>query len=167
MRIVHTSDWHLGRSFGPVSLAADQAAFIDWFVDLCDQESADLVVIAGDVFDRAIAPTEAVVMFRDALVRLQRAGHAVAVITGNHDGPRIEKQILERLTGDMVAAIRSMTGGTLDPIEALCKRFPNIERVVPRTTNGHAAATPPTPAMNSRRFIRSPRRRGRAASAEP
>lgn len=86
MRIVHTSDWHLGRSFGPVSLADDQAAFIDWFVTLCDAERADLVVIAGDVYDRAIAPTEAVVLFRDALVRLQAAGHAVAVITGNHDG---------------------------------------------------------------------------------
>lgn len=61
----------------------------------------------------------------------------VRVITGNHDGPRIEKQLLERLTGDMVAAIRSMTGGTLDPIEVLCRRFPNIERVSPQTANGH------------------------------
>lgn len=61
----------------------------------------------------------------------------VRVITGNHDGPRIEKQLLERLTGDMVAAIRSMTGGTLDPIEVLCRRFPNIEKVAPQTENGH------------------------------
>jgi len=60
----------------------------------------------------------------------------VRVITGNHDGPRIEKQLLERLTGDMVAAIRSMTGGTLDPIEVLCRRFPNIERIAPQTANG-------------------------------
>ena len=86
MRIVHTSDWHLGRSFGPVSLADDQQAFIDWFVELCAAERADLVVIAGDVYDRAIAPGDSVVMFREALVRLQAAGHAVAVITGNHDG---------------------------------------------------------------------------------
>ena len=61
----------------------------------------------------------------------------VRVITGNHDGPRLEKQLLERLTGDMVAAIRSMTGGTLDPIEVLCRRFANIERVLPSTDNGH------------------------------
>jgi hypothetical protein len=61
----------------------------------------------------------------------------VRVITGNHDGPRLEKQLLERLSGDMVAAIRSMTGGTLDPIEVLCRRFPNIERVTPSTDNGH------------------------------
>ena len=86
MRILHTSDWHLGRNFGPVSLLDDQAAFVDWVVGLCAAESVDLVVVAGDVYDRAIPPTEAVVLFRDALVRLQAAGHVVAVITGNHDG---------------------------------------------------------------------------------
>lgn len=86
MRILHTSDWHLGRSFGPVSLAADQGAFIEWMIELCASARIDLVVIAGDVYDRAIATTEAVILFREALVRLQSAGHAVAVITGNHDG---------------------------------------------------------------------------------
>ena len=86
MRILHTSDWHLGRSFGPVSLEEDQKAFIDWMIGQCIKERIDLVVIAGDVFDRAIAPTEAVVMFRDALTRLLITGVKVAVITGNHDG---------------------------------------------------------------------------------
>lgn len=86
MRILHTSDWHLGRSFGPISLANDQQAFIDWMIDRCTSQAIDLVVIAGDIFDRAVAPTEAVVMFRDALRRLQAADIKVAVITGNHDG---------------------------------------------------------------------------------
>ncbi len=86
MRILHTSDWHLGRSFGPISLANDQQAFIDWLIDQCLALRIDLVVIAGDIFDRAVAPTEAVVMFRDALRRLRAADVRVAVITGNHDG---------------------------------------------------------------------------------
>lgn len=55
----------------------------------------------------------------------------VRLIEGNHDGPRVEKQLLERLSGDLVAAIRSMTGGTLSPVMALCRRFPNIEMVSP------------------------------------
>lgn len=55
----------------------------------------------------------------------------VRLIEGNHDGARVEKYLLERLSGDMVAAIRAMTGGTLSPIEALARRFPNIERVMP------------------------------------
>jgi exonuclease SbcD len=86
MRILHTSDWHLGRSFGPLSLHDDQQAFIDWLVQLCAEERIELVVVAGDIYDRSIPPTEAVVMFRSALVRLQKAGHTLAVITGNHDG---------------------------------------------------------------------------------
>ena len=86
MRILHTSDWHLGRSFGAVSLADDQQAFITWMTAEAVSRKVDLVVIAGDIFDRAIAPTEAVVMFREALRNLQAASITVAVITGNHDG---------------------------------------------------------------------------------
>ncbi len=87
MRILHTSDWHLGRSFGPVSLAAEQQAFIDWLVAQTIEQRIDLVVVAGDVFDRSVAPIDAVVMFREALMRLLETGAKVAVITGNHDSP--------------------------------------------------------------------------------
>jgi len=86
MRILHTSDWHLGRGFGPVSLAEHQQAFLDWLVEVCAAERIDLVVVAGDVFDRAIAPTESLVMFRDAVRRILATGARLAVITGNHDG---------------------------------------------------------------------------------
>ena len=87
MRILHTSDWHLGRSFGPVSLHADQAAFLDWLVEVVVAERVDLVVVAGDLYDRAIPPTESVALLRDTLDRL--VGHRVRVvaIAGNHDGP--------------------------------------------------------------------------------
>jgi len=87
MRIIHTSDWHLGRRFGPVSLRSDQEAFLDWFVELCRDQRAELVVIAGDLFDRAIAPVEAIEAFRDTVRRLLALGATVAAITGNHDGP--------------------------------------------------------------------------------
>lgn len=85
MRVLHTSDWHLGRNFGTVSLLDDQYAFIDWFVSTARDQRVDLVVVAGDVFDRAIAANEAVVLFREALRRLVEFTK-VAVITGNHDG---------------------------------------------------------------------------------
>lgn len=86
MRLLHTSDWHLGRSFGPVSLHEDQVAFVDWFVQLAIDEAVDLVVIAGDVYDRAVPPTRSIELVRTALVRMQAAGIQVVVITGNHDG---------------------------------------------------------------------------------
>lgn len=99
MRFIHTSDWHLGRSFGPVSLHDDQVAFCDWFVDLARTEAVDLVVIAGDLYDRAIAPTESIELFRDTVGRLLAAGVVVAAITGNHD------------SADRVAAYDTMLDG--------------------------------------------------------
>lgn len=85
--MLHTSDWHLGRSFGQVSLAADQAAFVDWLVDVVRQEAIDLVVVAGDLYDRAIPPTESVNLLRHALTRVVDAGAKVVAIAGNHDSP--------------------------------------------------------------------------------
>ena len=87
MRILHTSDWHLGRSFGPVSLHAEQAAFLDWLVGVVVAERVDLVVVAGDLYDRAIPPTESVALLRDTLDRLVAHHVRVVAIAGNHDGP--------------------------------------------------------------------------------
>jgi exonuclease SbcD len=86
VKIIHTSDWHLGRHFGPVSLETDQQNFADWFVELVADQNADLVVIAGDLFDRAIAPISAIGLFNDTVGRLLGAGAVVAAISGNHDG---------------------------------------------------------------------------------
>ena len=86
MRVIHTSDWHLGRSFGPVSLRRDQEAFCDWFVATAVEHRADLVVIAGDLYDRAVAPTESIELFRATVRRLRAANIVVAAISGNHDG---------------------------------------------------------------------------------
>lgn len=86
MRILHTSDWHLGRSFGPISLRTDQERFCDRIVEIATAEGVDLVVVAGDIYDRAIAPNEAIDLFRETVRRLLGAGAVVAAITGNHDG---------------------------------------------------------------------------------
>ncbi|SOC88774.1 Exodeoxyribonuclease I subunit D [Curtobacterium sp. 314Chir4.1] len=84
MRILHTSDWHLGRTLLGADLLEHQAAFLDWLVDLVRERAIDLVVIAGDVYDRAIPPVDAVRMLSLALERL--AESATVVLTpGNHD----------------------------------------------------------------------------------
>lgn len=85
MRILHTSDWHLGRSFGDHRLLDQQALFIDWLVELVRHEEIDLVAIAGDLYDRSVPPADAVELFHSALSRLLAAGTDVAAITGNHD----------------------------------------------------------------------------------
>ena len=84
MRILHTGDWHLGRTLLGADLLEHQAAFLDWLVDLVRERAIDLVVIAGDVYDRAIPPVDAVRMLSNALERL--AESATVVLTpGNHD----------------------------------------------------------------------------------
>ncbi len=85
MRIIHTSDWHLGRSFGERSLLDQQELFIDWLVDLVSREHIDLVTIAGDLFDRSVPSAAAVELFHSALRRLLGTGAEVAAIAGNHD----------------------------------------------------------------------------------
>ncbi|TMR89983.1 exonuclease SbcCD subunit D [Nonomuraea basaltis] len=85
MRILHTSDWHLGRTFHRESLLAGQAAFVDHLVETVRAERVDVVAVAGDVYDRALPPVDAVALLDEALARLRSAGARVVLISGNHD----------------------------------------------------------------------------------
>lgn len=85
MRILHTSDWHLGRSFHREDLLSAQAAFVDHLVATVRSERVDLVVVAGDVFDRALPPVDAVRLASEALRRLAAERVRVVVTSGNHD----------------------------------------------------------------------------------
>ena len=85
MRLLHTSDWHLGRSLHRESLGSAQAAFIDSLVGVVSSERIDAVLVCGDVYDRALPPVDAVALCQDALIRLRDAGARVIVTSGNHD----------------------------------------------------------------------------------
>ncbi|RDG35361.1 exonuclease SbcCD subunit D [Streptomyces corynorhini] len=88
MRILHTSDWHLGRSFHRVGLLDAQAAFLDHLVATVQERAVDVVLVAGDVYDRAVPPLSAVELFDRALHRLAGAGVPTVMISGNHDSAR-------------------------------------------------------------------------------
>ncbi|HLI37277.1 MAG TPA: exonuclease SbcCD subunit D [Streptosporangiaceae bacterium] len=88
MRLLHTSDWHLGRSLHRADLREAQAGFIDHLVGTVRSEKIDAVLVAGDVYDRAIPPVDAVALCEEGLVRLRDAGARVIVISGNHDSAR-------------------------------------------------------------------------------
>lgn len=88
LRILHSADWHLGRRFERNSLEDDQKAFLRWLCQTVTEESVDLVVIAGDVFDRALASEEAVALLDDGLDGLLQCGTKVVMIPGNHDSAR-------------------------------------------------------------------------------
>ena len=84
MRILHTSDWHLGRTLHGEDLHAHHAAFLDHLVALVEEREVDVVLVAGDVYDRAVPGVPRVMLLGDALARL--SAHATVVVTpGNHD----------------------------------------------------------------------------------
>ena len=88
MRILHTSDWHLGRSLENINRIEEQQGFIDQLCDIADEERIDLVLVAGDVYDSYNPSAAAEELFYYALDRLNKGGgRAVVVIAGNHDNP--------------------------------------------------------------------------------
>ena len=85
MRILHTSDWHLGRSFHREGMLTHQAAYVDHLLEVVESERVDLVVVAGDVYDRALPQVDAVRLADESLVRLARSRAQVVLTSGNHD----------------------------------------------------------------------------------
>jgi len=85
VRILHTSDWHLGRSFHRVGMLTAQAAFVDHLVEVVRSESVDVVVVAGDVYDRALPSVDVVQLLDDTLCRLAATGAHLVLSSGNHD----------------------------------------------------------------------------------
>ncbi|MDR7254342.1 exonuclease SbcD [Nocardioides sp. BE266] len=85
MRILHTSDWHLGRSFHREGLLGHQAAFVDHLLEVVEYEGVDVVVVSGDVYDRALPHVDAVALADEAFARLAASRAQVVVSSGNHD----------------------------------------------------------------------------------
>jgi exonuclease SbcD len=88
MRLLHTSDWHLGRAFHRVNMLGAQAEFIGHLVTTVRERGVDAVVVSGDVYDRAVPPLAAVELYDDALHRLADLGVPTVMISGNHDSAR-------------------------------------------------------------------------------
>lgn len=85
MRLLHTSDWHLGRSFHGVGMLGAQRRFVNALVETVRAEQVDVVLIAGDVYDRALPGVDVVNLLDEALVRITAAGAQVVLTSGNHD----------------------------------------------------------------------------------
>ncbi|MCB1917992.1 MAG: exonuclease SbcCD subunit D [Rhodocyclaceae bacterium] len=115
MKLLHTADWHLGRYLHGRSLIEDQAHVLDQLVALARECAVDVVLVAGDVFDRSVPPAEAVALLDDVLSRLVAdCGIPVVAIAGNHDSA-------ERIGfGGRVSERQGLVlRGTLDRLEPL------------------------------------------------
>ncbi len=88
MRLLHTSDWHIGRTLHGTDLLAEQEAVLGGLAEIVAAESVDLVVVAGDVYDRAVPSADATAVLDRVVGRLLRAGAQVVLTPGNHDSAR-------------------------------------------------------------------------------
>jgi len=90
MKVLHTSDWHVGKRLDRHDRTVEYEAVIDEVVEVADAEDVDLVLHSGDLFDRPSPPVEAMRLALDGLVRLARnGGRPVIVVAGNHDSPEL------------------------------------------------------------------------------
>ncbi|WP_446225805.1 exonuclease SbcCD subunit D [Nocardia sp. IBHARD005] len=87
MRILHTSDWHIGRTFHGVDLLADQARVLTAVAELVAAESVDVVVVPGDIYDRSIPHADAIGVCNRGFEAIRAAGATIIATSGNHDSP--------------------------------------------------------------------------------
>lgn len=120
MRLVHTSDWHLGHTLrGEVTREYEHAAFLAWLLETCAREAADALVITGDVFDSATPPASAERMWFDfvAAARRGRPAMDIIAIAGNHDSPArlgASSSVLRELGVHVVGGLPRLGDGGLD-----------------------------------------------------
>ncbi|MGO4742905.1 exonuclease subunit SbcD [Serratia quinivorans] len=85
MRLIHTSDWHLGQYFFTKSRAAEHQAFLRWLIEQIEQHQVDALIVAGDLFDTGSPPSYARELYNRFVVELQHTGCQLVVLGGNHD----------------------------------------------------------------------------------
>lgn len=169
MRVLHTSDWHLGLSTGPVSRAPEHAAFLRWLVDTVRARRFDAVVVAGDVFDTVAPSAESQRLYYRWLAALTETGvGTVVIVGGNHDSqarldaprelldafdvhvvgglpPRADSARGHDRLDEMIVPLRRRRVAPDDPqgpIGAVCLAVPYVHewRLGIRTTDGDTAA---------------------------
>ena len=87
MKLLHTSDWHLGMTFRGVNIQEDQEYFLQQIYQAIEAEKIDAVILAGDVFDRSIASADAIALYDSAMTKIcVELGVPVLMVAGNHDG---------------------------------------------------------------------------------
>lgn len=119
MRLLHTSDWHLGHTLKEVPREHEHQAFLAWLLETCAREAPDVLVITGDVFDSATPPASAERMWFELLAaaRRQRPEMDIIAIAGNHDSPArlgASASVLRELGVHVIGGLPRTHDGGLD-----------------------------------------------------
>lgn len=106
MRILHTSDWHLGQNFYTKSRKTEHQAFLNWLLEQVQLKKIDAVIVAGDIFDSATPPSYAREMYNQFVVDMHKMKCSLVVLGGNHDSVSVlneTKSLLKQLNAYVVA----------------------------------------------------------------
>ena len=123
MRVLHTSDWHLGVDYFQQSRGAEQRAFLAWLLRLIDERDIDAVLVAGDVFDTVNPPAEAQEAYYRFVAELARRGKRAIVVGGNHDSAsRLDapRGVLEALSTVVVGGYAAERSSDLEDPAGVC-----------------------------------------------
>ena len=108
MKILHTSDWHLGQSFMGKSREEEHRAFLAWLLELIEKEEISVLIVAGDIFDIGTPPNYALELYYNFLTKLSRSSCENIIITaGNHDSIatlKAPKQLLKALNIHLITS---------------------------------------------------------------
>lgn len=121
MRILHTSDWHLGQSFMNHSREREHTVLIDWLLDQVDAQSVDAVLIAGDIFDTGTPPSYARALYYRLIAQLHQRKVALLLLGGNHDSVSVlgeSSPLMHHLNTTVIAA----TGDAAQHVVTLPRR---------------------------------------------
>lgn len=123
MKILHTSDWHIGKQLHKIDLREDLELFFDWLIQTIQKEQIDLLLVSGDIFDQANPSQASFSQYYNFLKRMVKLDCKILLTGGNHDSPAVlnaPKQLLEIL--DIV-----MVGGAPDEIHELFYEYKKDE----------------------------------------
>jgi len=108
MKILHTSDWHLGQSFMGKSREEEHQAFLTWLLDVIEDENINVLIVAGDIFDTGTPPNYALELYYNFLTKLSSSSCENIIITaGNHDSIatlKAPKQLLKALNIHLITS---------------------------------------------------------------
>ena len=109
MKILHTSDWHLGQYFMMKTRESEHQQFLSWLIEEVNQQQVDAVIVAGDIFDSASPASYARKLYADFVVQLQQSYCSqLVIVSGNHDSVAVlneSKSLLSALNVSVLAGL--------------------------------------------------------------
>ncbi len=115
MRFIHTSDWHLGRRLHSADLHEDHRAFLTWLLQEAQTRSVQAVVVAGDIYDRAVPPAESVTLLDETIAAFAGSGIPLLLTSGNHDSA-VRLRYGAQVLADSGIHLRTDLAGVTSPV---------------------------------------------------